>query len=116
MPNTPADQTDPERGDLTPRWDEILTGGTEPAAGNEAPTSRRDAREARTGGDADAPGTRADRRARLADGAPREKKKRRGGWGCLVVLVVLAMLVAGGAVVLQGPISQLVTAIQGPPD
>src|SRR5665647_716869 len=116
VPNTPADQTDPERGDLTPRWDEILTGGTEPAAGNETPTSRRDAREARTGGDADAPGTRADRRARLADGAPREKKKRRGGWGCLVVLVVLAMLVAGGAFVLQGPISQLVTAIQGPPD
>jgi uncharacterized YceG family protein len=116
VPNTPADQTDPERGDLTPRWDEILTGGTEPAAGNEAPTSRRDAREARSGGDADAPGTRADRRARLADGAPREKKRRRGGWGCLVILVVLAMLVAGGAFVLQGPISQLVTAIQGPPD
>src|SRR5665647_711634 len=50
VPNTPADQTDPERGDLMSRWDEILTGGTEPAAENEAPTSRRDAREARTGG------------------------------------------------------------------
>ncbi|MFO7690930.1 MAG: endolytic transglycosylase MltG, partial [Cryobacterium sp.] len=53
---------------------------------------------------------------RQAGGVPREKKSRSGAWGCLVVLVVLLALLAGAAFALQGPLTQLTAALQGPAD
>jgi UPF0755 protein len=59
---------------------------------------------------------RTNRRSLLADEPPREKRSHKGAWGCLIVFVVLAALVAGVAVFLQGPISQIIAATQGPAD
>ncbi|QYF75399.1 endolytic transglycosylase MltG [Cryobacterium sp. PAMC25264] len=60
--------------------------------------------------------SRANRRAQLS-GLPAEKKPRRkGAWGCLIVLVVLLALMGAAAFALQGPISQLIAATQGPED
>ena len=59
---------------------------------------------------------RTNRRSLLADEPPREKRSYKGAWGCLIVFVVLAALVAGVAVFLQGPISQIIAATQGPAD
>ncbi|WP_240607419.1 endolytic transglycosylase MltG [Cryobacterium aureum] len=59
---------------------------------------------------------RANRRSLLADEPPREKRSHKGAWGCLIVFVVLAALVAGAYFFLQGPISQIVAATQGPAD
>lgn len=59
---------------------------------------------------------RANRRSVLADEPPREKRSHKGAWGCLIVFVVLAALVAGAVVFLQGPISQIIAATQGPAD
>lgn len=63
-----------------------------------------------------AAGTRAKRRERLGDEPPREKKSRRGAWGCLSVLLVILALMAAGAFALQGPLTQLISATQGPAD
>jgi UPF0755 protein len=113
VPNTPAESTDPPPGDPSSGWDDILAGRTMQAAENVALPSRREAREAR---DSEHHGSRSARRSQLEEGAPREKKRRKGGWGCIVVLLVLIALMAGAAVLLQGPISQLVASLQGPPD
>ena len=59
---------------------------------------------------------RTNRRSLLADEPPREKRNHKGAWGCLIVFVVLAALVAGVALFLQGPISQIIAATQGPAD
>jgi UPF0755 protein len=59
---------------------------------------------------------RTNRRSLLADEPPREKRSHKGAWGCLIVFVVLAALVAGVALFLQGPISQIIAATQGPAD
>ncbi len=59
---------------------------------------------------------RTNRRSLLADEPRREKRSRKGAWGCLIVFVVLAALVAGVALFLQGPISQIIAATQGPAD
>ncbi|TFC82006.1 endolytic transglycosylase MltG [Cryobacterium sp. TMS1-20-1] len=59
---------------------------------------------------------RTNRRSLLADEPPREKRSYKGAWGCLIVFVVLAALVAGVALFLQGPISQIIAATQGPAD
>ena len=59
---------------------------------------------------------RANRRSLLADEPPREKRSRKGAWGCLIVIAVLAALVAGAYFFLQGPISQIIAATQGPAD
>ncbi|WP_233193382.1 endolytic transglycosylase MltG [Cryobacterium sp. Y29] len=59
---------------------------------------------------------RANRRSLLADEPPREKHSRKGAWGCLIVIAVLAALVAGAYFFLQGPISQIIAATQGPAD
>ena len=59
---------------------------------------------------------RTNRRSLLADEPPREKRNHKGAWGCLIVFVVLAALVAGAALFLQGPISQIIAATQGPAD
>jgi UPF0755 protein len=70
-----------------------------------------------TGTGAETPrSTRAKRRQRLSHEPPREKKSRRGTWGCLSVLVVLLGLMAVGAFALQGPLTQLINATQGPAD
>lgn len=60
--------------------------------------------------------TRSKRRQRLVDEPPREKKSRRGAWGCVSVVVVLLGLMAVGAFALQGPLTQLISATQGPAD
>ncbi|WP_233199957.1 endolytic transglycosylase MltG [Cryobacterium sp. N22] len=63
------------------------------------------------------PTSRANRRARLADHPTLvEKKSRKGGWGCLVVILIVLGLMGAAALALQGPISQLVAATQGPED
>ena len=62
------------------------------------------------------PNSRANRRAQLMDQPPREPKSRRGGWGCLIVVLVLLGLMAAAAFALQGPITQLIAATQGPED
>ena len=59
---------------------------------------------------------RANRRSLLAGEPPREKRSRKGAWGCLIVIAVLAALVAGAYFFLQGPISQIIAATQGPAD
>ena len=59
---------------------------------------------------------RTNRRSLLADEPPREKRSHRGAWGCLIVFVVLGALLAGVAWYLQGPISQIIAATQGPAD
>ena len=59
---------------------------------------------------------RTNRRSLLADEPSREKRNHKGAWGCLIVFVVLAALVAGAALFLQGPISQIIAATQGPAD
>ena len=59
---------------------------------------------------------RAKRRSLLADEPPREKRSHKGAWGCLIVFVVLAALVVGAYLFLQGPISQIIAATQGPAD
>ena len=59
---------------------------------------------------------RANRRSLLADEPPREKRSHKGAWGCLIVFVVLAALLAGAVFFLQGPISQIIAATQGPAD
>jgi UPF0755 protein len=74
------------------------------------PSSRRAAREA-----AGSRGTRSSRRAQL-DYVPVERTSRKGAWGCLAVLVVFLALMAVGAFALQGPLSQLMAASQGPAD
>ncbi|MET0956034.1 MAG: endolytic transglycosylase MltG, partial [Cryobacterium sp.] len=56
------------------------------------------------------------RRAQLMDQPPRTPKSRRGGWGCLIVVLVLLGLMAAAAFALQGPITQLIAATQGPED
>ena len=79
-------------------------------ADGKALPSRRAARES------DPPSTRSGRRAQIGVVPPRARRSRRGGWGCLIVLVVFIALMAGGAVALQGPLSQLFAAAQGPAD
>ena len=69
---------------------------------------------ARVTGDSDR--GRTNRRSLLADEPPREKRSRKGAWGCLIIFVVLAALVAGVVIFLQGPISQIIAATQGPAD
>ncbi|WP_241990904.1 endolytic transglycosylase MltG [Cryobacterium gelidum] len=59
---------------------------------------------------------RANRRSLLAGEPPREKRGHKGAWGCLIVFVVLAALLAGTVFFLQGPISQIIAATQGPAD
>ncbi|MBB5641381.1 endolytic transglycosylase MltG [Cryobacterium roopkundense] len=57
------------------------------------------------------------RRAELAAEPQREKRKsRKGTWGCLIALLVIVALLAAGAFALQGPITQLINAVQGPAD
>jgi uncharacterized YceG family protein len=62
------------------------------------------------------PGSRSKRRAQLMDQPPRARKSRKGGWGCLIVVLVLLGLMAAAAFALQGPITQLIGATQGPED
>lgn len=80
--------------------------------GNTAlPTSRRAAKEAQGTG-----GGRARRRDQLRDAPQRDHSRRRGALGCVTVLLVFLALLAVGAFALQGPLTQLLAASEGPAD
>ena len=81
------------------------------ADGTDFLTAAMTARESGTSGRG-----RTNRRSLLADEPPREKRSYKGAWGCLIVFAVLAALVAGAYFFLQGPISQIIAATQGPAD
>lgn len=99
-------------------WDRFLGGsaatqaaGEADSRGSAAPLSRRSVREADQHR-----GTRSSRRAQLGGEPPREKRSRKGAWGCLIVLVVLLALLGVGAIAAQGPLGQILAAVQGPAD
>lgn len=114
QPHTPPEPDGSPGDESTAGWEDLLTGATDPASGGTASgaaaTSRRAARDSRTRG------TRAGRRSGLEAKPRRTKKSRSGAWGCLAVMVVLLALLAAGAFALQGPITQLFAATQGPAD
>jgi uncharacterized YceG family protein len=105
---TPAEPDDEPGRQAPVDWNSFL-GGT--AASHPAPVSRKAAREAEQ-----RRSTRSGRRAQLGGEPPREKRSRKGAWGCLIVLVVFLALLGAGALALQGPLSQILAASQGPAD
>jgi UPF0755 protein len=102
----PAEPHAPDRQGVVD-WDSLL-GAT--AVSHPAPVSRKAARE-----DEQRRSTRSSRRAQLG-GEPPRKRSRKGTWGCLIVLVVFLALLGGAALALQGPLSQILAASQGPAD
>jgi uncharacterized YceG family protein len=92
---------------------ESLLAGTGVGSWSDAPVprNRRDARR-----EAEAGSTRSARRGQLQDAPQAGTSRRRGALGCVVVLLVFIALMGVGAFALQGPLTQLLAASEGPAD
>jgi UPF0755 protein len=115
----------PATGDDAQRWDPEAQVDREPAPAvaepvgvgvgswseSPLPTSRRAAR-----GTADSGSSRGTRRGQLRDAPVAGTSRRRGVLGCAGVLLVFLVLLGVGAFALQGPLTQLMAASQGPAD
>ncbi len=99
-------------------WDEIFAAPVAPQAESGPLPTRRDTRNTQQPGIRS--GARSGGRSRGRGGRdaepPREKRSRKGAWGCLIALVVVIALMIGGAFAVQGPLSRLFAASQGPAD